>query len=300
VLNTRECPMLVPRESYRMHGAALNIRFDDEHSIGQAALNSVALCKCRPHRRHANRILTDEATITFQETFSQATVCSRVNLVEPVRQHSNTDAACVQAPFMSERVAAMRQTAYNHETCLNRRRRQLSCHLLPIRGRLSRADNRQAALNVDRRDSVFIAALSSGETTADPNRALPFITKESAGIVGVRFATDALQKNAHGKIHSLYTVGERNAELDKAQYQAQKLGAKNVFVFDDLITRGDTLSRIAMAILEANPKSKVYGVALAKNESTDYCPNPDNAHVPAEWDKLWRQGEEEAAKAKKG
>lgn len=119
----------------------------------------------------------------------------------------------------------------------------------------------------------------------------------SLRLIGVRFDIDALTKNAHGKIHNLYSVDGRNAELDKAQYRSKKLDAKSVFVFDDLITRGDTLSRIALAVLEANPTSKVYGIALAKNESTAWCPNPDNAHIPKKWDTLWKQGEREAASA---
>lgn len=154
-----------------------------------------------------------------------------------------------------------------------------------------------AALKINPAESIFITALSSGETNADPNRSLPFITKESAGLVGVRFDIDALKKNAHGKIHNLYSVDGRNAELDKAEYKSKILNAKSVFVFDDLITRGDTLSRIALAVLEANPTSKVYGIALAKNESTAWCPNPDNAHIPQKWDALWQKGEQEAAGA---
>mgnify|MGYP006269261347 CR=1 FL=1 len=155
-----------------------------------------------------------------------------------------------------------------------------------------------AALKIDRAESIFIVALSSGETSADPNRSLPFITNECAKIIGVRFEIDALQKNAHGKIHNFYSIGERNAELDKAQYKAKDLAAKNVFVFDDLITRGDTLSRIALAVLEANPQSKVYGIALAKNESKAWCPNPDNAHIPSKWDALWQNGEQAAGGAR--
>jgi hypothetical protein len=154
------------------------------------------------------------------------------------------------------------------------------------------------SLQVNPDETVFITALSSVETTADANRALPFITKESARLVGVRFELDALRKNAHQKIHNFYSVADRNTELDKAEYKAKKLDAKKVFVFDDLITRGDTLSRIALAIQHTNPKSEVYGIALAKNESTAYCPNPDNAHIPAEWDTLWQQGEAEAAGAR--
>jgi hypothetical protein len=39
---------------------------------------------------------------------------------------------------------------------------------------------------------------------------------------------------------------------------------------------------------------------LAKAERVDWCPNPDNDHVSAKWDKLWQQGEQEAAGVMKG
>jgi len=154
------------------------------------------------------------------------------------------------------------------------------------------------ATQVDLSDTVFVAALSSGETTAKANRAIPYIASHCAVSLGTRFQLNALQKNPHKKIHTFFSVDERNAELDKAKYVSAKLGARNVFVFDDFITRGDTLSRIALAILEANPKAKVYGVALAKNESVAWCPNPTNDQMPAKWDKLWEKGEQEALKAK--
>lgn len=154
------------------------------------------------------------------------------------------------------------------------------------------------ATGVDLKDTVFIAALSSGETTAQANRAIPYIASQCAGLVGARFELNALQKNAHKKIHTFFSVEERNAELDKAEYVSAPLGAGNIVVFDDFITRGDTLSRIALAILETNPKAKVYGVALAKNESVAWCPNPKNDQMSAKWDKLWEQGEQEALKAK--
>ncbi len=144
-------------------------------------------------------------------------------------------------------------------------------------------------------ECVFVAALSSGETTARADRAIPFITNECAKLLKVRFELGALSKNPHQKIHTLGGIAQRNAELDKANYQSIVLGAPNVFVFDDFITRGDTLSRIALAILKENPNSKVYGVALAKAESTPYCPNPDNGHIPSRWETVWQQGEAEAA-----
>jgi len=156
------------------------------------------------------------------------------------------------------------------------------------------------AVGVDVNDTVFVAALSSGETTADPKRAIPFIASESAKLVGARSDIGALSKNVHQKIHNLFSADKRDAELDKAEYEAKKLDATNVFVFDDFITRGATLSKIATAILEQNPKSKVYGVALAKAERVDWCPNPDNDQVPQRWDQIWQQGEQEAASAEKG
>lgn len=154
------------------------------------------------------------------------------------------------------------------------------------------------ATGVNMSDTVFIAALSSGETVAKANRAIPYIAAQCAQSVGARFELNALQKNAHKKIHTFFSVEERNAELDKAKYVSAAVGAGHVFVFDDFITRGDTLSRIALAVLAANPDAKVYGVALAKNESVAWCPNPKNDQMSAKWDKLWEQGEQEALKAK--
>jgi orotate phosphoribosyltransferase len=53
-------------------------------------------------------------------------------------------------------------------------------------------------------------------------------------------------------------------------YAASKVKEKNVFVIDDLITRGSTLSRIAAAIKAANLGTKVYGIALAKTDRRSF------------------------------
>jgi hypothetical protein len=153
---------------------------------------------------------------------------------------------------------------------------------------------------VDIADTVFVPALSSGETVANPKRAIPIITRECAKIVGAKFEVGALSKNVHGKIHNLFHAEERDAELAKAEYKSKALGAKNVFIFDDFITRGATLSSIAQAVQKANPRAKVYGVALAKAERVDWCPNPENDQVPKKWDALWLKGEQECPAAKKG
>ncbi|MBW8639037.1 phosphoribosyltransferase [Hoeflea sp. WL0058] len=149
--------------------------------------------------------------------------------------------------------------------------------------------------------TLFIPALSSGEEQADPGRSIPWIAKECARICDAGYNDTVLSKQVHGKIHNLYSAEERSAELAKANYQCRQLDADHVFIFDDLITRGDTLSHIALAVLETNPKCRVYGIAFGKNESVDYCPNPDNDHVPEKWDRLWKKGEmEHDAKYKKG
>lgn len=151
------------------------------------------------------------------------------------------------------------------------------------------------ALKLRGRDTVFVSALSSAETEADRERQIPFITAELADLVGARDGIDAITKQRHGKIHNLYRSGERDAELAKANYVSERLPARNVFVFDDFVTRGGTLSKIAQAVHASNPGSTVYGIALAKTERIAYCYNPENDQVPAKWNKVWTDGEKEVA-----
>jgi hypothetical protein len=147
-------------------------------------------------------------------------------------------------------------------------------------------------IGLDMSDSVFVTALASGETAASKDRALPKLTRACAEIVGADFSIGALSKNIHQKLHNFYTEAERDAELEKANYQSTTLGKKNIFVFDDFITRGATQSKIARAILSTNPKSRVYAVALCKAERQAFCPNPQNDHIPARWNELWEKGEQ--------
>ncbi|MDW9533623.1 phosphoribosyltransferase (plasmid) [Sinorhizobium meliloti] len=152
-----------------------------------------------------------------------------------------------------------------------------------------------AAMELEGKGCAFVCALSSSETVADPDRQIPFITSELAAIVGAHSSIAAVSKQAHNKLHNLYKADQRDAELEKAQYACGVLPAQNVFVFDDFVTRGGTLSRVARAIKTSNPEAMVYGVALAKTERVNYCPHPDNGHVPQQWDKIWTDGENEVA-----
>src|SRR5258708_39566884 len=104
------------------------------------------------------------------------------------------------------------------------------------------------ALRVKPAAAVFVPALGSGETQAAANGQIATLSQQAANTSGAQFSLGALSKQVHKPIHGIFNAGDREAELDKAAYVSGKLPTKTVFVFDDLITRGSTLTRIARAI----------------------------------------------------
>ena len=147
------------------------------------------------------------------------------------------------------------------------------------------------SLGVAPADAVIVPALGSGETRAAADGQLAKLAGRIGKVTGAQVDANVLSKQPHKPIHGIFNASERDAELDKAAYGASKLKAKNVFVVDDLITRGSTLSRIAAAIKAANPGTKVYGVALAKTDRRSFWGSLDNNHVAKSWDDRWQQGE---------
>lgn len=145
-------------------------------------------------------------------------------------------------------------------------------------------------LNLDVSRTIFVPALSSGETVASEKGVLPVLARRCAEATGADFVHDAITKQAHRPIHGIYNAAERQTVLDEAKYEAGNIDARNILVFDDFITRGDTLSHIAQAILKSNADARVYGVALGKAERQSWDPNVSNAHIPQQWDTLWEQG----------
>lgn len=149
------------------------------------------------------------------------------------------------------------------------------------------------SLGVDPKDAVIVPALGSGETEASPKGQLSIMSNRIGEVTGASVAGGTLSKQVHKPIHNMYAAAERDAELDKAAYVSSKVKAKHVFVVDDLITRGSTLSRIATAIKAANPGvKKVYGIALGKTERRAFWGNLDNNHVGQAWDDRWTKGEQ--------
>jgi hypothetical protein len=153
------------------------------------------------------------------------------------------------------------------------------------------------SLHLDPANCAVVCALSSGDTVANVGKPIPFIANACAVNIGAKSALDAISKQTHAKIHTLGgNFQARSAELDKANYVSSAMGKPNVFIFDDFVTRGDTLSRVAKAILATNGPTNIYGIAIAKTERIAWCPNPaaENSHVPDAWNTIWLGGENEA------
>ena len=146
--------------------------------------------------------------------------------------------------------------------------------------------------------TVFIPALSSSETIASENGVLSLMTSLCANEAGMDFVRNAVMKEKHTPLHHNLRAETRNEILDNANYNSKRINAENIVIIDDFITRGDTLSHMARAILETNPGISVYGVALAKTDRCEfhrkwYGKELSNNHIPPKWETLWNKGEEQ-------
>lgn len=152
-------------------------------------------------------------------------------------------------------------------------------------------------LGLDKSKTVFIPALSSSETVASEKGLLSIMARGCAKVANVGFVRDAITKEAHNPLHSSGNKDERRKILDEANYKSVRIEAENILIFDDFITRGETLSHIARAIHEANSGIRVYGVCLGKNERRSYLRQYgieiSNDRIPEKWNDLWKQGEKQ-------
>lgn len=149
-----------------------------------------------------------------------------------------------------------------------------------------------AGLGLAPAQTTIVTALSSGEANVDPKRAIPRLAKLAADRTGTVLNLGAITKKVHRPIHGIFDAAARNEELILAEYRSEKIQARNVVIFDDFITRGDTLSHIAQAIHASSGNINVYGLALGKTERRPYISGLPNAHVPKKWSKLWAEGEQ--------
>lgn len=150
------------------------------------------------------------------------------------------------------------------------------------------------ALGLTRHRTVFAAALRSGETSAAADGPLAEMARCCAASAGCRYQPALLAKDAHlptgrGGLSQEF----RLLLIEDAHYRSALIDADTVFVVDDLIATGKTLSLAATAIRDRNPGVTVYGFALAKtawHSLMSHWLNLDisNAHIPAPWDAIWR------------
>ena len=147
-------------------------------------------------------------------------------------------------------------------------------------------------LELDAASVTFVPALRSRETLASKKGLLPLIAGWCAEQCGSDFAPQLLRKKAHPSLHGQNRrADEREAILDSAGYTSDIVSTPNVFVLDDLITRGSTLCEIARAVKDQNPEVNVYGLALGKNDRQQYLEthgqHSTNDHIPSEWNEIW-------------
>ena len=145
---------------------------------------------------------------------------------------------------------------------------------------------------LDTSKTVFVPALSSGETVASPCGVLWRLTRFCANRAAVGFAGDRITKKVHEKLHMYTDAASRRAILAAADFKSEEIHADNVLILDDFITSGNTMSHLAGAILKRNPGLRIFAVALGKTERIRYCRERfgveiSNEHVPPEWERSW-------------
>lgn len=144
-------------------------------------------------------------------------------------------------------------------------------------------------------ETGMTVALSSGDTAVAPEKPLPRVAQGVCATMKLRWLPKLLRKEAHRPLHRLRSADSRDGEV-AGKYTAKRVdGLRNIFIFDDIVTRGSTLSEIARSILKSNPSTRVFAFALGKSERSGFAASRgvtiDNAHVPKRWDDLWTAGE---------
>lgn len=146
-------------------------------------------------------------------------------------------------------------------------------------------------LGLDPIRTVFAPALRSAEKIADTEGLLTMLASRCAG--ACRYEPELLQKEAHLATGRGGLYPEFRALLvENANYRSASTDADTIFIVDDFVATGKTLSLAATAILERNPDVTVYGLALAKPEWHKlilewHGVDVSNDHIPVHWDEIW-------------
>ena len=146
-------------------------------------------------------------------------------------------------------------------------------------------------LGLDPSRTVFAPALRSTEKIADQDGTLALLASRCAETC--RYQPGLLQKEAHlptgrGGLYPEF----RGLLVEDADYRSTSTDADVIFIVDDFIATGKTLSLAATAVLERNPHTTVYGFALSKPEWHGllldwHGVDVNNDHIPAHWSSIW-------------
>ena len=148
-------------------------------------------------------------------------------------------------------------------------------------------------LGFEKSKMAFVPALTSDEQIAFRDGVLSGIAEFCGEYFRyAEFEREAITKNPHKSLRTSESAEERRQILDAANFQSERIDADIVFIIDDFITTGETLSHIAQAIHKSNMEiSEIYGIALGKNETHGYDHQAkSNGHVPEEWAEYWEEG----------
>ncbi|MCY3765060.1 MAG: phosphoribosyltransferase [Gemmatimonadetes bacterium] len=147
------------------------------------------------------------------------------------------------------------------------------------------------SLGLDPERTVFAPALRSSEKTADSEGLLAMLASRCAG--ACRYEQRLLRKEVHPPTGRGGLYPEFRALLvEQADYRSAPVDADTVFIVDDFVATGMTLSLAATAILTRNPDVTVYGFALAKPEWHKmvldwHGVDLSNSHIPSHWSSIW-------------
>ncbi|MDE3257604.1 MAG: phosphoribosyltransferase [Gemmatimonadota bacterium] len=147
------------------------------------------------------------------------------------------------------------------------------------------------SLGLDPERTVFAPALRSSEKTADSEGLLAMLASRCAG--ACRYEPGMLRKEVHPPTGRGGLYPEFRALLvEQADYRSASVDADTVFIVDDFVATGMTLSLAATAILTRNPDVTVYGFALAKPEWHKmvldwHGVDLSNSHIPSHWSSIW-------------
>ena len=138
---------------------------------------------------------------------------------------------------------------------------------------------------------VVVAAISSKHTAVDRRSPVARLGKAVADSRGWQWLPRLLRKEQHSSLSEIRSATERDATVGGAYAASHIEGDPGVvLIVDDFCTRGATLTEIARAIRESNPRWSVLAASLAKTERASYWGGTlTNNHIPGVLDSAWRE-----------